>query len=132
VNFAQRTEYLADWRAIGLIVSAVNISNRPTLIDDHSCRVCNAESIMPKCVIEAIIFLHLAIIIQQERKRNWMPAEKLRGPPNAVPFFSGNICKAGAKSADLFFVGLKLSHALAAVRSPGSTKKFDNGGAARD
>lgn len=61
-----------------------------------------------------------------------MLAKAFRRLPDAAPFFSADICKAGAKSADLFFVGLKLSHALAAVGSPGSTKKFDDGGAARD
>lgn len=106
MNFTQRIEYFLDWRAIGLIVSAVNISNHRTAIDDQSCRMCDAESVMPKCMIEAIRFRHRAILIQQERKRNRMLAEKLRRPPNAVPFFSGNICEVGTKSADLFFVRL--------------------------
>jgi hypothetical protein len=59
-----------------------------------------------------------------------MLSEIPRRFPNTVPFFSGNICKAGAKFADLFFVRLQLSQALAAVGSPGSAKKFNNGCAA--
>jgi hypothetical protein len=47
-----------------------------------------------------------------------------------VPFLSGNIRNAGAKFAELFFMRLKLSHALAAVGSPGSAKKFEDGSAA--
>jgi hypothetical protein len=61
-----------------------------------------------------------------------MLAEILRRLPKTVSFFSGNICKAGAEFADLFFVRLKLSQALAAVGSPGSAYKFDDGCAARN
>ena len=59
-----------------------------------------------------------------------MLCEILRRLPNAVSFFSGNVCKTGAQLGDLFFVRLKLSHALAAVWSPGSAKKFDDESAA--
>ena len=59
-----------------------------------------------------------------------MVAQALGGLPNTVPFFSGNIRKAGAKFAELFFMRLKLSHPLAAVGSPGSAKKFEDGSAA--
>jgi hypothetical protein len=81
-------------------------------------------------MIEPVGLRDRTALIQQERERNRMLAEIFRGLPNTFLFFSGNIYKAGAECADLFFVRLKLSHALAAVGSPGSAKKFDDESAA--
>lgn len=52
--------------------------------------------------------------------------------PYAISFFNSYVNQAGAEFVDLFFVQLKLSQALAAIGSPGSTKKFEDGCAARN
>jgi len=125
-NFSQSIEYLLDWGEIGLVVSAIDISNHPAAVDDQSCRVRDAKRIVPKSVIQTVGFCHRAILIEQKGKRNWMLAEIIRRLPKAVALFSRDIDQASTQFVQFCFVRLKLSQALAAVGSPGSAKKFDN------
>ena len=65
----------------------------------------------------------LAVLIEEKRKRRWLSFKELLRLKNAATLLRGNKHQRSTL-LNLFFVGLKLSHAFHAVRSPSATKEL--------
>ena len=77
-------------------------------------------------MVNTISLGHRTALVEQEWKRNRMLAEILRRFPDAIAFFGRDIDEGDLQFVQLLFIRLKLSQALAAVRSPGASGEFDH------
>jgi hypothetical protein len=82
-------------------------------------------------VIQAVKLRDLPVFVQQEGKRDWLFPQKLFRLENAAAFFGGNVDQRSQR-LDPVFVRLQLSHARAAIGSPGASQKLQDQGSARE
>jgi hypothetical protein len=88
------------------------------------------DGIHSQPVIQPVRFGDRAVFIQQERIGHGMGLEKLCRVPHAPGLLRRDVHQFRSGLPDFNFHELYLSHALDAVRSPGTTQKFHDQGSA--
>jgi len=86
----------------------------------------DVPGVSSESVVKTVSFRYRAIFVKQEWKRNWMFFQKFFGPEHSFALFRGNVRKFGTCVLGTLFDRLKLSPAVYAVWSPGSTQEFQN------
>lgn len=74
--------------------------------------------------MQSICFRHGPVFVKQKGALDGTLFEKLFRLPHAVPLFGGNEYQLRSVVLDVFDSGLKLSHALDAIRSPRPAQEF--------
>src|SRR5208282_3797793 len=86
----------------------------------------NVDRVCAECVMQPVGFGHDSILIEQKDAGDGMLLQEFSWPPDAISLFGSNERQMCSRCFNLRQTRLKLSHALHAVRSPGTAHKLEN------